>query len=150
MTRPRSLDLILSIQSLSPVGQSAPRMITLLPDRLGIGPRAATRLCGVPTIIMAIGLFAFAPLSASAQTMSFTPSEESPEQFPAGPGREETFYACIACHNFKLIAAQGMSRSTNTNFGICYVITIVRPWVGGPASRRAAQTGTEHDHNRCR
>lgn len=30
--------------------------------------------------------------------------------FPAGPNRDEAFYACIACHNFKLVAAQGLSR----------------------------------------
>jgi hypothetical protein len=41
---------------------------------------------------------------------TFTPSEETPEQFPAGAGRDETFYACTACHNFKLVAAQGMTR----------------------------------------
>jgi hypothetical protein len=35
---------------------------------------------------------------------------ESPEMFPAGPYREETFYFCSACHGFKLIAQQGMSR----------------------------------------
>ncbi len=35
--------------------------------------------------------------SASAQT-GFTPRDESPEEFVAAPGREETFYACIACH----------------------------------------------------
>ena len=40
----------------------------------------------------------------------FTPSEETPEQFPAGAGRDDTFYACTACHNFKLVAAQGMTR----------------------------------------
>ena len=40
----------------------------------------------------------------------FAPREEAPEQFPAGAGRDETFYACTACHNFKLVAAQGMSR----------------------------------------
>lgn len=38
------------------------------------------------------------------------PSEETPEMFPAGPNRDETFYACVACHNFKLVAAQGLSR----------------------------------------
>ena len=27
-----------------------------------------------------------------------------------GTGRDETFYACTACHGFKLIAQQGMSR----------------------------------------
>lgn len=38
------------------------------------------------------------------------PSEETPEMFPAGPNRDEAFYACVACHNFKLVAAQGLSR----------------------------------------
>ena len=41
---------------------------------------------------------------------TFTPRDESPEEFAAGPGRDETFYACTACHNFKLVAQQGMSR----------------------------------------
>ena len=35
----------------------------------------------------------------------------SPEEFPAGAGRDETFYACTACHNFKLVAAQGLTRA---------------------------------------
>ena len=48
---------------------------------------------------------------ASAQTPSFTPAEEKPEDFPAGAGRDETFYACTACHNFKLVAAQGLARA---------------------------------------
>ena len=54
------------------------------------------------------GIFLMAP--ATAQT-SFTPREETPEQFPAGAGREEAFYACTACHNFKLVAAQGLNRA---------------------------------------
>jgi hypothetical protein len=40
----------------------------------------------------------------------FVPREESPEEFPEGPGRDETFYLCTACHNFKLVAAQGLNR----------------------------------------
>jgi hypothetical protein len=55
---------------------------------------------------------------ASAQTKApaqsprpFTPTDEKPEDLPEGPGRDETFYACTACHNFKLVAAQGMTRS---------------------------------------
>ena len=40
----------------------------------------------------------------------FAPREENPEEFAAGPGRDDTFYACTACHNFKLVAQQGMSR----------------------------------------
>jgi hypothetical protein len=50
----------------------------------------------------------FAP--ADAQSPVFTPRDESPEQYPAGPGRDETFYACTACHGFKLVAQQGLRR----------------------------------------
>jgi hypothetical protein len=48
---------------------------------------------------------------SQAQAPGFTPREESPEDFPEVPGREETFYACTACHNFELVAAQGMRRA---------------------------------------
>ena len=46
----------------------------------------------------------------AAQTKTFTPRDESPEEFAAGAGRDETFYTCTACHGFKLIAQQSMSR----------------------------------------
>ena len=46
---------------------------------------------------------------ALAQT-AFTPRDESPEEFPPASGRDEAFYACTGCHNFKLVAAQGMTR----------------------------------------
>jgi hypothetical protein len=45
-----------------------------------------------------------------AQPAQFTPRDETPEEFPAGPGRDDAFYACTACHNFKLVAQQGMTR----------------------------------------
>jgi hypothetical protein len=48
---------------------------------------------------------------AIAQAPTFAPRDESPEEFAAGAGREQTFYACTACHNFKLVAAQGLSRA---------------------------------------
>ncbi|MBR1147802.1 hypothetical protein JQ567_31385 [Bradyrhizobium sp. AUGA SZCCT0431] len=47
---------------------------------------------------------------AIAQT-AFTPRDETPEEFTAGTGRDETFYACTACHGFKLVAQQGMTRA---------------------------------------
>ncbi len=47
---------------------------------------------------------------AGAQPKTFAPREESPEEFTAGAGRDDTFYACTACHNFKLVAQQGFSR----------------------------------------
>ena len=54
----------------------------------------------------------FAVLSTSlALAQNFTPRDESPEEFAAGAGRDETFYACTPCHNFKLVAQQGLSRA---------------------------------------
>jgi hypothetical protein len=66
-------------------------------------------------IIAAAGLalaatFSFAS-DSFAQAPQFVPRDENPEDFPAGPGRDDTFYACTACHNFKLVAQQGMTRA---------------------------------------
>ncbi len=47
---------------------------------------------------------------AIAQT-TFIPRDENPEDFASGAGRDETFYACTACHGFKLVAQQGMTRA---------------------------------------
>jgi hypothetical protein len=35
---------------------------------------------------------------------------EELDALPEGPGREETFYSCIACHSFQVVTRQGMSR----------------------------------------
>jgi hypothetical protein len=48
---------------------------------------------------------------AQSPAPTFTPGDEQPEDLPEGAGREETFYACTPCHNFKLVAAQGLSRA---------------------------------------
>src|SRR6186997_1360313 len=66
---------------------------------------------GVVSVIIAAMLSSVAVHAISAQPKEFTPREESPEEFPAGSGRDETFYACTACHNFKLVAAQGLTRA---------------------------------------
>ncbi|MCC6891050.1 MAG: hypothetical protein IT536_21185 [Hyphomicrobiales bacterium] len=47
-------------------------------------------------------------LPAAAET--FVPAEEREEDYPAGEGREQTFYACVACHGFKIVAQQGQTR----------------------------------------
>jgi hypothetical protein len=57
-----------------------------------------------------LGLILVAAGAAWAQQPAFTPRDETPEEFAAGAGRDETFYSCTACHNFKLVAQQGMSR----------------------------------------
>ncbi len=48
--------------------------------------------------------------TGGAFAQQFVPRDENPEDFPAGQGRDDTFYACTACHGFKLIAQQGMTR----------------------------------------
>ena len=35
---------------------------------------------------------------------------ETPEDLPPGPGREEAFYVCTACHSIALVRAQALSR----------------------------------------
>jgi hypothetical protein len=47
---------------------------------------------------------------AQAQGRRARPAEEGPEQYPAGTHRDDTFYFCTACHSFKIVAAQGLSR----------------------------------------
>jgi|GEM_PF-232469 mono/diheme cytochrome c family protein len=65
----------------------------------------------VTILLLAASLYLAATAAgAFAQAQNFTPRDESPEEFPAGAGREETFYACTACHGFKLISQQGMNR----------------------------------------
>jgi hypothetical protein len=61
---------------------------------------AAVVLCLTPT----------APESI-AQSKPERPPADQPELYPDGPHREETFYFCTACHDFKIVAAQGMSRA---------------------------------------
>ena len=60
------------------------------------------------TLAALVGVLWVAPAQAQS---TFTPRDETPEQFAAGAGRDETFYACTACHNFKLVAAQGLNRA---------------------------------------
>jgi hypothetical protein len=46
---------------------------------------------------------------AGAQTAP-EPEAETPEALPEGKGRDETFYACTACHSTAIVRQQGMSR----------------------------------------
>jgi mono/diheme cytochrome c family protein len=60
------------------------------------------------TILLAMMLALQAVPPAAAET--FTPAEERQEDYPEAPGREQAFYACIACHGFKIVAQQGQTR----------------------------------------
>lgn len=80
------------------------------------GTAACVRRSSLRAILLATAVIASAMLGdtglphAQTASNSFAPRNESPEDFPAGTGRDETFYACTACHGFKLVAQQGMNR----------------------------------------
>jgi hypothetical protein len=79
-----------------------------------VGYRRAPKR-GLPmlaALVLAIGFVEFASPPANAQPATgVRPNDETPEQYPAGPNREDTFYFCTACHGFRIVAAQGMSRA---------------------------------------
>ena len=50
-----------------------------------------------------------AALCAAIATPAF--AFDDPEDLPEGPGREDAFYNCIACHSFQVVVRQGMSRA---------------------------------------
>jgi hypothetical protein len=58
-------------------------------------------------VALAIGVLMLLPAQGGAQTRTV---EEAPEQYPAHPNRDDAFYFCTACHSFRIVAAQGMSR----------------------------------------
>lgn len=61
-------------------------------------------------ILLALALGAGLAGPAGAQAQGFTPREESPEQWPAGQGRDETFHMCTACHATGIITRAGQTR----------------------------------------
>jgi hypothetical protein len=69
--------------------------------------RLAAILIGFAAAAVPCLLFA---QDAAAQARRERPPQEEPEHYPDGPNREETFYFCTACHGFKIVAAQGLSR----------------------------------------
>ena len=74
-----------------------------LPRMRGRGRGAWLAHLGRVCLMLAVGI-------TISHAQQFVPRDENPEDFPAGAGRDDTFYACTACHGFKLIAQQGMSR----------------------------------------
>lgn len=49
-------------------------------------------------------------LQAEGPATTFTPKDERIEDLPVGAGRDETFGMCTACHGYRLVSNQGMSR----------------------------------------
>lgn len=67
---------------------------------------AARTVARVSAIALALTL----GLSLACGLAGAQQPDEKPEQYPEGPHRDQTFYFCTACHGFKVVAAQGMSR----------------------------------------
>jgi mono/diheme cytochrome c family protein len=51
-----------------------------------------------------------APGRAQGREPAFTPKDERVEDLSEGPGRDETFGMCTACHGYRLVSNQGMTR----------------------------------------
>ena len=78
-------------------------------NEIAVAPIARRLYILVVGAMLALALSLAATL-LHAQTPAFTPRDESPEEYPAGTGRDETFYSCTACHGFKIVAQQGLNR----------------------------------------
>jgi hypothetical protein len=70
--------------------------------------RCRDKIAALLSALVAVSVLSV--VDADAQGKRVRPAEEGPEQYPAGPNRDDTFYFCTACHSFRLVAAQGMSR----------------------------------------
>jgi hypothetical protein len=81
----------------------------LIPDVLSAAARLARRI-SLYAAVLAVCIVSFTAVAQLHTQKQFVPRDETPEEFPDGPGRDETFYLCTACHNFKLVAAQGLNR----------------------------------------
>lgn len=72
---------------------------------------ALARAAVVAAVFLATSQGAIGPTAmAQAPAGAFAPQDEAVEDLPAHPGREETFGLCTACHSYKLVSNQGMSR----------------------------------------
>jgi hypothetical protein len=73
-------------------------------------PRSICRTGGALLLMGIIACTGGWVTDIAAQPRRERPPEEQPGEYPQGPNRDDTFYFCTACHGFKIVAAQGMSR----------------------------------------
>lgn len=65
---------------------------------------------GAAIAAIALGVAGSFGAAAQAPGAAFAPTDEQVEDLPAAPGREETFGLCSACHAYRLVSNQGMTR----------------------------------------
>jgi mono/diheme cytochrome c family protein len=69
------------------------------------------RAIALAALCLGCGFLAPAEAQSPVEAPAFVPKDERVEDLPAGAGRDETFGMCTACHGFKLVSNQGMSRA---------------------------------------
>ena len=57
-----------------------------------------------------LAIWLLLPMLAVAQPRDASEAVEDPSALPAGPGQEETFFACTACHSTAIIRRSGLPR----------------------------------------
>jgi hypothetical protein len=70
---------------------------------------AMRRLAAAAGVAVAAVLFGNSIAWTQEPLAAFEPTLDEIDDLPAGPGQEETFYTCTACHGLALIKSQGMS-----------------------------------------
>ena len=80
--------------------------------RIHANGRVAVRAMAVAAAVgvMSVVGGGLGTLHAQSAPPDFAARAEDPKDFPAGSGRDDTFYACSACHAFRLVTQQGLSR----------------------------------------
>jgi mono/diheme cytochrome c family protein len=60
--------------------------------------------------LMAATMLGAAAVQAQGAAPAFAAKDDVIDDLPAGAGREETFALCTACHGYKIVSNQGLSR----------------------------------------
>ena len=84
-------------------------VLVAIDKRTRFPPAPPPQAVKAPTVRPAQGVNATAAAVQPAQP-AVGEHSDTVESLPDGPGREETFYACAACHGTLIIKQQGMSR----------------------------------------
>jgi hypothetical protein len=63
----------------------------------------------VASLVLGAAVLAHPAISQTSRPL-FTPQDERIEDLPDTPGRDETFGLCVACHGYRIVSNQGMSR----------------------------------------
>jgi len=70
---------------------------------------AVMKLAAVGGLAAVIALTAISIAGTQEPPPAFEPTLDEIDDLPTGPGQEETFYTCTACHGLALIESQGMT-----------------------------------------